>query len=64
MKSASVIDRHKQSDNGGPNTADDRSFDTQSIERGRSKSVTFTSPGTIAYHCDYHPFMKATVVVR
>jgi plastocyanin len=45
-------------------TADDRSFDTQTIERGKSRTVTFTKPGTFAYHCDFHPFMKATVVVR
>jgi plastocyanin len=45
-------------------TADDRSFDTQTIERGKSRTVTFTKAGTFAYHCDFHPFMKATVVVR
>jgi plastocyanin len=45
-------------------TADDRSFDTQTIERGKQRSVTFTKAGTFAYHCDFHPFMKATVVVR
>ena len=45
-------------------TADDRSFDTQTIARGKAKSVTFTKAGTFAYHCDFHPFMKATVVVR
>jgi plastocyanin len=45
-------------------TADDRSFDTQSIARGQPRTVTFTSPGTIPYHCDYHPFMDAIVVVK
>jgi plastocyanin len=45
-------------------TADDRSFDTQTIDQGKSKSVTFTTAGTVAYHCDFHPFMKATVVVK
>jgi plastocyanin len=45
-------------------TADDRSFDTQSIDPGKSKSVSFTRAGTFAYHCDFHPFMKATVVVK
>jgi plastocyanin len=45
-------------------TADDRSFDTQTIDRGAARMVTFTTPGTVAYHCDFHPFMKATVVVR
>ncbi|GAC1325332.1 MAG: hypothetical protein NVSMB25_23720 [Thermoleophilaceae bacterium] len=45
-------------------TADDRSFDSQTLKIGASKSVTFTSAGTFPYHCDFHPFMKATVVVR
>jgi plastocyanin len=45
-------------------TADARSFDTQTINQGKSRSVSFTTAGTFAYHCDFHPFMKATVVVR
>jgi len=45
-------------------TADDRSFDTQTIDKGAARMVAFTTPGTFAYHCDFHPFMKATVVVK
>jgi plastocyanin len=45
-------------------TADDRSFDTQTIDKGAARTVTFTRAGTFAYHCDFHPFMKATVVVK
>jgi plastocyanin len=45
-------------------TADARSFDTQSINPSGSKSVSFTTAGTFAYHCDFHPFMKAMVVVK
>ena len=45
-------------------TADDRSFDTQGIDKGRSAQVTFTHAGTFPYHCDFHPFMKAEIVVR
>jgi plastocyanin len=45
-------------------TADDRSFDTQGVDKGDSKKVTMTTAGTYAYHCDFHPFMKATVVVK
>ena len=45
-------------------TADARSFDTQAINPGKSKSVSFTTAGTFAYHCDFHPFMKAMVVVK
>lgn len=45
-------------------TADDRSFDTGSIRRGKRGSVTLDKPGTFAYICDFHPFMKGTVVVE
>jgi plastocyanin len=45
-------------------TADDRSFDTETIEKGKTRVVAMTKPGTYAYHCDFHPFMKATVVVK
>src|SRR5258706_15598897 len=27
-------------------------------------SFTFTKPGTYAYHCSFHPFMKATIIVQ
>jgi len=27
-------------------------------------SFTFTTPGTFAYHCEIHPFMKATIIVQ
>jgi plastocyanin len=44
-------------------TADDGSFDTGTISHGSSKSVTFTTAGTVAYHCKIHPSMTATVAV-
>jgi plastocyanin len=40
------------------------SFDTKVIKQNASASVTFSKPGTYAYVCDLHPFMKASVVVR
>lgn len=45
-------------------TADDRSFDTQTIDQGAAKTVTFMTAGTIPYHCDFHPFMKGSIVVK
>ena len=45
-------------------TADDGAFDSGRLNPGQSFSVTFDRPGTHAYHCDFHPFMRATVVVR
>jgi plastocyanin len=27
-------------------------------------SFTFKTPGTLTYHCSFHPFMKGTVIVQ
>ncbi len=49
-------------------TSDDgKSFDSGTanpIPAGGTFSFTFTTPGTFAYHCAIHPFMKATVIVQ
>jgi plastocyanin len=45
-------------------TADDGSFNSGNIAPGQSFSYTFTTPGTYKYHCTYHPWMTATVVVK
>jgi len=39
-------------------------FDTGTIEKGQTKSVTFDKPGTYAYVCLFHAYMKGTVTVR
>ncbi len=39
-------------------------FDTGTLNSGASKAVTFTKPGTYSYYCQFHAFMKATVIVR
>jgi FtsP/CotA-like multicopper oxidase with cupredoxin domain len=44
-------------------TADNASFDSAQLEPGDSFSHTFESPGTVAYHCELHPDMRATLVV-
>jgi plastocyanin len=44
-------------------TADDGSFDTGTIERGKIKSETFKQAGTFTYFCDIHPTMHGTVKV-
>jgi plastocyanin len=44
-------------------TASDGSFDTGTINQGKSGSHTFTKAGTFAYICSIHPSMKGTVVV-
>lgn len=44
-------------------TADDGSFDSGDVAPGGTFSMTFTTPGTFAYHCKIHPFMTASIVV-
>jgi len=44
-------------------TADDGSFDSDSIEPEARWSRTFPEAGTFPYHCTPHPFMTARVVV-
>ncbi len=44
-------------------TADDGSFDTGTIEKGKIGSETFKEPGTFAYFCEIHPDMRGTVEV-
>ncbi len=42
---------------------DHKSFDSKDIGPRRKFSFTFTKPGTYAYFCSYHPWMKGTVMV-
>ena len=44
-------------------TADDGSFDTETIEQGKLESETFKQAGTIPYFCEIHPDMRGTVEV-
>jgi plastocyanin len=44
-------------------TATDGSFNTGTINQGKSGSHTFTKAGTFAYICSIHPSMHGTVVV-
>lgn len=44
-------------------TADDGSFDTGTLERGKLKSESFKEAGTFTYFCEIHPDMHGTVEV-
>ncbi len=44
-------------------TADDSSFDTGTIEKGKLGSATFKEAGTFTYFCEIHPTMHGTVEV-
>jgi plastocyanin len=46
-------------------TADDgESFDTENIDPGASATISQSKPGTYKYHCNLHPFMHGTLVVK
>jgi plastocyanin len=43
-------------------TSDDgTSFDSGTIAVGGTFRHTFTKTGTFPYHCNYHPYMRATI---
>ena len=42
----------------GPSPTADGVFETGTLKKGQSKSVTVTKAGTFAYYCAIHPFMK------
>lgn len=39
-------------------------FETGSIDTGKSAEVKLEKPGTYAYYCAFHPFMKGTIKVE
>lgn len=43
--------------------ADRKSFDSKDIQPKQKFSFTFKKAGTFAYFCNYHPWMKGTVIV-
>jgi plastocyanin len=53
---------HTATTGASPNA--DGVFDTGTLTKGQSKAVSVTKPGTFAYYCAIHPFMKGTVTVR
>jgi plastocyanin len=44
-------------------TADNASFDSGLMNVNDAFVRSFPSAGTMPYHCELHPFMKATVIV-
>jgi len=49
---------HTATANNGP------TFDTGAIQHLQTKTVTITKPGTYGYHCNFHPFMTGTIIVK
>jgi plastocyanin len=44
-------------------TSDMGAFGSAVLSQGQSFSFKFSVPGTYAYHCDIHPYMKGTIIV-
>ena len=44
-------------------TADDASFNSGLLDPNDAYVRRFPAAGTVPYHCDLHPFMKAAVIV-
>ena len=45
-------------------TADDNSFASSPMASGQTFTHTFTTAGTVPYHCSIHPEMTATITVK
>jgi plastocyanin len=45
-------------------TANAGAFDTGTLAPGATRTVTLSHTGTYTYFCQFHAFMKATLVVR
>lgn len=49
---------------GAPHTATGDAFDTGTLKKGDSKTVTISSAGNHAYKCNFHPAMTGAVVAQ
>lgn len=45
-------------------TATDGNFDSKGLDTNGRWRHTFAKPGTYAYFCELHPFMKGIIVVK
>lgn len=45
-------------------TADNGKWTSGNLEQGKTYTHKFSAAGTYAYHCDIHPYMKGTVIVK
>jgi plastocyanin len=45
-------------------TAQDKSFDTKTLGKGGTASVTLNKPGTYKYYCAFHRFMEGEIDVK
>ncbi|HEY5054218.1 MAG TPA: cupredoxin domain-containing protein [Solirubrobacterales bacterium] len=62
-KGATVKFSNDDSTNHTATATDSSALDTGTIAPGKSKTVSFETPGTFQYFCAFHPFMKGTITV-
>ena len=62
-KGATVKFTNGDSTNHTATATDASALDTGTIAPGKSKTVSFETPGTFQYFCSFHPFMKGTITV-
>ncbi len=44
-------------------SADNGSFNTGTLDKGKSAHFKLTKPGVYSFHCEFHPFMKGSIKV-
>ena len=45
-------------------TAEDKSFDTGTLDDGQKKRIAFPKPGPVKYVCTFHPSMKGSLQIK
>ncbi len=45
-------------------TSTKTAFDTGTVTPGHSAAVVFTKPGIYTYYCQFHAFMRGTIIVK
>jgi plastocyanin len=63
VKAGTIITFHNYDQTAHTATALDQSFDTGTIEPGKSATITVKKPGRYPYHCLFHAFMTGTITV-
>src|SRR3954453_9506866 len=61
VKAGSKVTVKNKDDTTHTFTANKGAFDTGDIDGGSSATITVKKPGTYAYHCTIHDFMKGTI---
>lgn len=64
VRAGQMVEFSNRDDDAHTVTAVDGSFDSKGLDTNGTWRHTFAHPGTYAYFCELHPFMKGTIVVK